>query len=114
MTRDEYAHIFKALGHPSRLQLLELLAQGREMSVSELTEAMPREESTVSRHLSLLNQYGLVSVRQEAQNRFYSLNPERVRQVFQGFLVEELDEHAEPVARPERAAATVKVGANSR
>lgn len=86
MTQEDYANVFKALGHPVRLQLLELLARSKEMSVTELTEALPREESTVSRHLSQLNQQGLVSVRQEAQNRLYSLNPERFQQVFNSFL----------------------------
>jgi|FLYL01.1.fsa_nt_gi ArsR family transcriptional regulator len=98
MTQQQYADVFKALSHASRLQLLELLAQQGELSVSELTELMPREGSTISRHLSLLNLQGLVTVRQEAQNRYYALNPQRIQRVFEGFLRERLE--PKPVARP--------------
>jgi DNA-binding transcriptional ArsR family regulator len=90
MTHQEYAYIFKALSHPSRLRLLRLVATEGEMTVSQLSKLMPREESTVSRHLNILNLHGLVSVRQEGQNRFYSLNPDTIREVFGRYLAEDL------------------------
>ena len=107
MTQQDYANLFKSLSHTSRLRLLELLARRGEMSVSQLAEAMPREGSTVSRHLNLMNLYGIVNVRQEAQNRLYSLNLERLKQVFHDFLIEELDVKPPPECPP-RAASEVK------
>lgn len=88
MDYQTYVNVFKALSHRSRLQLLELLARHGERAVSELAEAVPREESTVSRHLNLLLLHGLVKVRQEGQNRYYSLNFERLAEVLEGFLNE--------------------------
>lgn len=86
--QDEYAYVFKALSHRSRLRLLRLLAENGEMTVSQLTEAMPREGSTVSRHLSSLRMHGLVQARQQGQSRYYSLNGERIHEVFRRFLQE--------------------------
>jgi len=85
---EDYIYVFKALSHRSRLNLLDLLARHAELSVTELTEEMPREASTVSRHLNELKMHGLVDVRQDGQNRYYSLSGERIREVFEDFLSE--------------------------
>lgn len=87
---DEYAYVFKALSHRSRLKLLRLLAMNGEMSVSELANAMPREGSTVSRHLGALRMHGLVRARQQGQSRYYSLDSQGIQEVFRRFLQEEL------------------------
>ncbi len=83
---NEHVNLFKALSHRSRLSLLELLSQYEEMSVTELTDAMPRESSTISRHLTQLNLHGLVDVRQDGQNRLYSLNLKGIRKQLEGFV----------------------------
>lgn len=85
---EAHVHFFKALAHRSRLRLLELLSEKEEMSVTELTEAMPREGSTISRHLTQLNLHGLVNVRQDGQNRFYSLNPSGILETLEDFIQE--------------------------
>ena len=94
MTHQDYAKVFKTLSHASRLKLIELLARQGEMSVSQLTGEMPLQESTVSRHLNLLSLSGIVSARQEAQNRYYSLDPDRLQQVFHGYLSDQLEQPA--------------------
>lgn len=53
------AAIFKALGHPGRLQMLEMLASG-ERCVCDLQAAVGSDMSTVSKHLALLKSAGLV------------------------------------------------------
>lgn len=53
------AAIFKALGHPGRLQMLEMLAGG-ERCVCDLQAAVGSDMSTVSKHLALLKSAGLV------------------------------------------------------
>ena len=47
------AELFKALGHPVRIRILELLREG-EQSVSSLSESLAIEMSTVSQHLAIL------------------------------------------------------------
>lgn len=64
------AKIAKALGHPSRLIIMEALEQ-REMCVCELTELVGSDQSTISRHLAVLKQAGLVSDRKEGVMTFY-------------------------------------------
>jgi DNA-binding transcriptional ArsR family regulator len=63
---------FAALADPMRLALIEALRDGSQ-SVNELVERVHIQQSGVSRHLGILSRAGLVSVRPEGQQRFYSL-----------------------------------------
>ena len=64
------ARVAKAMGHPSRLIILEAL-QEREWCVCELTELVGADQSTVSKHLAVLKQAGLVEDRKEGVMIFY-------------------------------------------
>ncbi|MDY0213213.1 MAG: metalloregulator ArsR/SmtB family transcription factor [Desulfuromonadaceae bacterium] len=66
------AKIIKALAHPSRIFMLEELAKG-EHSVCELTEMVGADISTVSKHLSVLKNAGLVTDDRRGQQVFYTL-----------------------------------------
>jgi ArsR family transcriptional regulator len=103
--KNEYVYVFKALSHRSRVKLLELLAERGELSVGELTDAMPREGSTISRHLNQLHLHGLVQVRQDGQSRYYSLHPETLRDVFADVLREFKLGARKPTGKPTGKAA---------
>ena len=64
---------FKALGEPTRLRIIKLLAE-RELCVCELEEIMQISQPRISQHLKVLRQAGLVSERREAQKRMCSFN----------------------------------------
>jgi ArsR family transcriptional regulator len=66
------AHIMKALGHPTRLAIVEELAHG-ERCVCELHEMVGGDMSTVSKHLAQLRNAGLVEVDKRGTMVFYSL-----------------------------------------
>jgi ArsR family transcriptional regulator len=66
------ARVAKALGHPSRLLILDALQQ-REQCVCELTELVGADQSTVSKHLAVLKQAGLVEDRKEGTMAFYRI-----------------------------------------
>jgi ArsR family transcriptional regulator len=66
------ANILKALAHPMRLFMLEELAN-KSYCVSELTEMVGLDVSTVSKHLSILKNAGLVNVEKKGKEVFYSL-----------------------------------------
>lgn len=66
------ARILKALAHPSRLFIIETLAQ-RERPVAELAEMVGADMSTVSKHLSLLKGVGLLADRKAGNQVFYRL-----------------------------------------
>ncbi|HWD06183.1 MAG TPA: metalloregulator ArsR/SmtB family transcription factor [Amycolatopsis sp.] len=57
------AHVFKALGDPVRLRLLSMIAsrEGGEMCVCELTPAFDLAQPTISHHLKLLREAGLIT-----------------------------------------------------
>jgi len=64
------ARVAKAMAHPSRLLILEAL-QEREHCVCELTELVEADQSTVSKHLAVLKQAGLVDDRKDGTMTFY-------------------------------------------
>lgn len=66
------ADIFKALGHPTRLSIVEKLAQG-ECCVCELVKLSDADFSTVSKHLSVLKNAGIVTDDKRGLNVFYRL-----------------------------------------
>ena len=66
------AKILKAMGHPSRLFILEQLGQ-EERCVCELTEMIGADVSTISKHLSVLKQAGLVVDDKRGNQVFYQL-----------------------------------------
>ncbi len=68
----ERAEILKALAHPSRLMMVDELSRG-ERCVCELTELVEADTSTVSKHLSLLRDAGIVDSRKEGVKVFYRL-----------------------------------------
>lgn len=69
---EERAKIIKALAHPSRLMMVDALVEG-EKCVCELTELVGSDMSTVSKHLTLMKEAGIVEDRKVGQQVFYSL-----------------------------------------
>ncbi|MDC7225978.1 MAG: metalloregulator ArsR/SmtB family transcription factor [Spirochaetales bacterium] len=66
------AKVMKALGHPTRIFMVQLLSN-EDSSVSDLTKAVGADVSTVSKHLSLLKQAGLLIDRKVGNKVLYSL-----------------------------------------
>ncbi|HON39425.1 MAG: metalloregulator ArsR/SmtB family transcription factor [Pseudomonadota bacterium] len=66
------ARVLKALAHPTRLWMVERLAE-REHCVCEFFEAVDADFSTVSKHLSVLRQAGIVDVEKRGKQMFYRL-----------------------------------------
>ncbi len=69
---EERAKIIKALAHPSRLMMVDALAEG-EQCVCKLQELVGSDISTVSKHLSLMKEAGIVEDRKVGQQVFYRL-----------------------------------------
>ena len=66
------AKIAKALAHPVRLLLLDAL-RDKDMCVNELTELAGLDQSTVSKHLAILKEAGLVGVQKSGPMSVYSI-----------------------------------------
>ena len=70
--RKERAAIFKALGHPARLRIVEELFGG-ERCVCELVDGLELDFSTVSKHLLVLKNAGVVADDKRGKQVFYTL-----------------------------------------
>ncbi|HYC75265.1 metalloregulator ArsR/SmtB family transcription factor [Brevundimonas sp.] len=70
----------QALSEPHRMAILSMLADG-ERPAGDFVEALPITQPTVSKHLSVLREAGLVTVRKDAQRRLYSLNPAPLKEL---------------------------------
>jgi biotin operon repressor len=79
---------FKALAHESRLRLLGLVA-AREHSVQELAQLIGLKEPTVSHHLAMLREAGLVRLRQDKNTHWYALEQKTLSQLSRAMLARE-------------------------
>lgn len=66
--------VFRALAHPARVQVVRELSGGGEKCVCELVEACGLGWSTVSRHLSVLREAGVIADEKRGLQVFYRLN----------------------------------------
>ena len=76
MSQDNFTQLlqfFKTLGHETRLQIVGILANG-ERSVGELATALKLTEPTISHHLAMMKEVGLLGVRAEGTTRIYWLD----------------------------------------
>lgn len=74
------AGIFQALGHPTRIAIVELLRDG-EMSAGAINERVPAQQAAVSQHLGVLRSKGVVVSRKEGNQVYYSLRDPAIREV---------------------------------
>jgi DNA-binding transcriptional ArsR family regulator len=65
--------IFKALGDPIRWNIVRQMAEVDELACSTLEDTLPVSKPTISYHAKILIQAGLVKVRKEGRNYFYTL-----------------------------------------
>jgi DNA-binding transcriptional ArsR family regulator len=71
---------FNAIAEPRRRDILVFLA-GRERPVAEIVDALEMGQPSVSKHLRVLLEVGLVDVRREGRQAFYITNAARLRAV---------------------------------
>lgn len=76
---DEFAEMMRALGHPVRLSILRILADKQsDCCCTDLTDCLPLAQSTVSQHIKVLLDAGLVERSPKGTRNCYSLNHERL------------------------------------
>lgn len=76
------AQIIKALAHPSRLMMVDALAEG-ELCVCDLQRLVGADMSTVSKHLSVMKNAGIVNDRKEGLKVFYRLRVPCIMKFFE-------------------------------
>ncbi|MHB1109635.1 MAG: ArsR/SmtB family transcription factor [Devosia sp.] len=80
MQDDDLANVMRALGHPVRLSILRILAQQRQgdCCCTDVTQCLPLAQSTVSQHIKVLLDAGLVERQARGTRNCYSLRADRV------------------------------------
>lgn len=72
--------VFNAIAEPRRRDILEFLA-GDERSVGAIVDALEMGQPSVSKHLHVLHDVGLVMLRREGRNTMVRVNPETLRTI---------------------------------
>jgi DNA-binding transcriptional ArsR family regulator len=75
------ADAFNAIAERRRREIIEVLADGRDLNVGELVLKLGLPQPAVSKHLGVLRKVGLVSVVKRGQQRVYSLEPKELKPV---------------------------------
>ena len=73
---------FSAVAEPKRRRVLELLADG-ERPVNDIVGTLGWPQPMVSKHLGVLKEVGLVSVREDGRQRYYRINGEVMKPIYE-------------------------------
>ncbi len=76
------ALVLRAVNHKPRQKIIHLLENTDPMTVSEIYIKLRWEQSVASQHLAILRRAKIVNAEREGKNIYYSLNKERIRQIF--------------------------------
>jgi DNA-binding transcriptional ArsR family regulator len=74
--QNKKALVFKALGHPARIAIVEYLATVRSCICNDLIDILPLSQATISQHLRELKEAGIIQGTIEGNSRCYCLNVE--------------------------------------
>jgi DNA-binding transcriptional ArsR family regulator len=78
---EELAGLAKAIGHPARVQILRILTRRATCVCGELVEEMPLAQSTVSQHLKVLKDSGLIRGEVDGPRVCYCIEPRALRRL---------------------------------
>lgn len=70
---DQAASKLRAISHPMRIAIIDLLSDGKQLSVTEIYESLDIEQATASHHLNILKNKGVLASKREGKKIFYSL-----------------------------------------
>ncbi len=78
---EELALLAKAVGHPARVQILRLLVRRETCICSDIVDELPLAQSTVSQHLKVLKEVGLIRGEIDGPRVGYCIEPRTLRRL---------------------------------
>jgi ArsR family transcriptional regulator len=78
---EELAQLAKALGHPARVQIMRLLVRRDACVCGDIVDELPLAQSTVSQHLKVLKEAGLVTGEIDGPRVCYCVEPRTLRRL---------------------------------
>jgi len=79
-TIEEFSEVLKGLAHPARLKILAGLLED-ECNVAEIQRTLKLPQSTISQHLRILRDRGIIQARREGRKRCYRVVDDLVRDI---------------------------------
>jgi len=80
---EEAASKLKALAHPMRVAIIELLDTNKEMSVTEIYQYLEIEQAAASHHLNILKHRGVLKSTRKGKKSYYSIKPNSVLSIIE-------------------------------
>lgn len=80
---EQIANMLKAISHPMRIAILNLLGDNEKMTVSEIHNKLGLEQSTTSHHLGILKDKGVLVSKREGKNIYYFLRHENFSHILE-------------------------------
>jgi DNA-binding transcriptional ArsR family regulator len=81
-----YSKFFKAIGDPSRQKIMKVLRKRGELKVGDIVKPIKLAQPTVSQHLKVLADAGVVKVRKQGQESYYALCNSTIYDVIAEFM----------------------------
>jgi DNA-binding transcriptional ArsR family regulator len=75
---ERTATFLKAIAHPMRIAILDLLSDGNSKSVTQIYQRLGLEQAVASHHLGLLKNKGVLNSKRAGKNIYYSLKTEKL------------------------------------
>ncbi len=79
MTPEQISKIFKALGHPTRVKIVEHLIEINSCVCGEIVDIFPFSQSTISQHLKLLKESGIVCGEIEGPTTYFCVDKQTLQ-----------------------------------
>ncbi len=78
---EEAASKLRALAHPMRVAIIEMLDKNKEMNVTQIYKALGIEQASTSHHLNILKTRGILNSRRDGKNTYYSIKPNSILRI---------------------------------
>lgn len=78
---ENASEMLKAIAHPMRIAIVDMLADDKSLTVTEIHEALNIEQAVASHHLSILKNKGVLSCERCGKNSHYKLKHPRLSQI---------------------------------
>lgn len=78
---EEKAELFKAISHPIRLCILEMLLRNNKINVTDMQCCIEVSQSTISQHIAKLKAAGIIKGEREGVEKYYSISNEEIERI---------------------------------
>lgn len=95
---DVIQRIFKSLSAKTRLDILLLLLERKELTVGQISELLNRKFSTISRNLRVLEKDNFLKVRHDSKNAYYSIKSDK-KYKYNQFIIKFLKERLKEIKK---------------